>query len=98
METIPTASTQRSLDQVSKEYPGRITFKDFDSIIRVYPHLMYPAFRLQVKIKEVFMGVTYWDKKRDTMSKTRDKLRELRKAADRKIYWGKVVLHFLLWI
>ena len=97
METTPTAQVKNALKRIEDQEGelGKITFEEFCELHRVYPSLMYPAFRLQTKMQMKFIGVEFWQRKKSVMAEAREMLKNERVKADEKIKKGLYSLHYL---
>jgi hypothetical protein len=62
---------------IDKDGDGKYNFEEFKSINRVYPSLLYPAFRLQRKIQDAFMGFEWWSRKKQLMVDSRALLKKV---------------------
>lgn len=51
---------QRALVDFDRDGDGRIGFDEFTEMNLRYPHLLWPAFRLQFRIQEATLGATDW--------------------------------------
>jgi Ca2+-binding EF-hand superfamily protein len=47
---------------------GRFSFENISTFHTLYPSVFYPAFRLQMQIQRVSLGITWWDNKKLVMA------------------------------
>jgi Ca2+-binding EF-hand superfamily protein len=59
------AQMERAFRQFDTEGQGRMDVQQFKKMIKFYPVLVYPTFKLQTKIKNEALGAAYWDKKKE---------------------------------
>lgn len=53
----------RALKELDLPEGGTLSFETFDKLAKRLPHLLYPAFRVQDKMKKKFIGVQFWKRK-----------------------------------
>eukprot|EP00804_Cyclotella_cryptica_P008530 CCRYP_007531-RA/>CCRYP_007531-RA protein AED:0.05 eAED:0.04 QI:0/0/0/1/0.33/0.25/4/0/510 len=53
----------RALKEFDLPTDGIMPFDTFVTLVKKLPHLMYPAFRVQEKMRKKFMGVPFWRRK-----------------------------------
>ncbi len=66
----------RSLKNVNLPGDGTMPFSKFKDYNRKYPHLFYPAFRVQEKMREKFMGLHWWKRKLAKYEEARKQIQE----------------------
>ncbi|KAL7491805.1 hypothetical protein ACHAWT_001075 [Skeletonema menzelii] len=52
-----------ALKEIELPADGTMQFVLFESLSRRFPHLLYPAFRVQDKLRKKFLGVRWWKRK-----------------------------------
>mmetsp|Transcript_11987 Transcript_11987/g.18380 ORF Transcript_11987/g.18380 Transcript_11987/m.18380 type:complete len:516 (+) Transcript_11987:51-1598(+) len=52
-----------ALKEIELPADGTLQFVFFENLSRRFPHLLYPAFRVQHKLRQKFMGVRWWKRK-----------------------------------
>eukprot|EP00985_Skeletonema_marinoi_P009562 scaffold4459_cov103-Skeletonema_marinoi.AAC.3 len=52
-----------ALKEIELPADGTLQFARFEDISRRFPHLLYPAFRVQEKLRQKFFGVRWWKRK-----------------------------------
>jgi Ca2+-binding EF-hand superfamily protein len=70
-----------ALKEIEIPTDGTLLFAAFEDISKRFPHLLYPAFRVQETLRQKFLGVRWWKRKLDMYSIAaervdRDKKRE----------------------
>ena len=53
---------QRIVEKIDSNADGEINFDEFNSFNRQYPALLFPAFSMQMTLRERIFGVSYWNK------------------------------------
>ncbi|KAL7426755.1 hypothetical protein ACHAXM_000575 [Skeletonema potamos] len=54
---------QSALKEIELPADGTLQFATFEDISKRFPHLLYPAFRVQEKLRNKFLGVRWWKRK-----------------------------------
>ena len=87
LHNIPAKATVRgtvkeSWNSLAINYDNRIEFQEFEKYHRQFPQLFEPAFQLQIKLMNKFMGETWWKFKKRQLQNIKDKIqaKEQRKA------------------
>ena len=52
-----------ALKEIELPADGTVPFDLFESLSRRFPHLLYPAFRVQEKLRQKFFGTRWWKRK-----------------------------------
>lgn len=52
-----------ALKEIELPADGTLQFVFFENLSRRFPHLLYPAFRVQDKLRQKFFGVKWWKRK-----------------------------------
>ena len=52
-----------ALKEIELPADGTVPFALFQSLSRRFPHLLYPAFRVQEKLRQKFFGIRWWKRK-----------------------------------
>ena len=52
---------QRIVDKIDSNADGEINFDEFNNFNRQYPALLFPAFSMQMTLRERIFGISYWN-------------------------------------
>lgn len=77
-------TARRVMSMVDSDASNTITIDEFAEMNLKYPHLLWPAFRLQYRVQEQTLGLSAW---KATQKKMRDKLKP-REATQKKGCFG----------
>ncbi|KAG5191421.1 hypothetical protein JKP88DRAFT_285228 [Tribonema minus] len=83
----PSGNTRIALNKVPVQADGKIEFWELELFNKAFPSLLYPAFRMQVKMTQLVWGEDWWDRRRRMLNEdvaTRKELERLALEADKK--------------
>ena len=66
----------RALKEVDLPEDGTMPYDTFEAYHKRFPHLFYPAFRVQEKMRQRFMGVRWWKRKLERYAEAKERLKQ----------------------
>lgn len=84
--------TMRALKEITLIDGGKLTFDNFVDIHRRFPNILHPVFQFQHKMRQVFFGVSFWEKKLRKYMSVKADIREMRALNTDKIMAEEVAV------
>lgn len=66
----------RALKELDLPEGGTLSFETFEKLAKKLPHLLYPAFRVQDKMKKKFIGVRFWKRKLELYEEAKELIKQ----------------------
>ena len=79
---------KEALSKIDTNGDGKIDFAEFQEMNRLFPRLLYPAFRVQENMMEFTLGGEVWKNRRSALEEDREKVKgmtdEMRKLEEKR--------------